>query len=161
MSQMENSGFLIKKFSKSFEFYYPEPGLYPSVTDNVEAWNTLIQEGHNHNENCITVKVPRRTPKVEIHLATEGSGLAFFSMDLGHIFGRNVGKDFGVILRRKGHRKPDFADDIVPYTLSWLTRTSLISKLATRKPHCCVFFQFKAQTWRHCSYCTVHELSDT
>ena len=45
--------------------------------------NTLIQEIHNHTKNGIRVKVSRRTQKVEIYLANEGSGLALFSMDLG------------------------------------------------------------------------------
>ena len=36
--------FFDKKLSKSSEFYYLEPGLYPSVTDIVEAINILIQE---------------------------------------------------------------------------------------------------------------------
>ena len=43
--------------------------------------------------------------KVEIYLANERSGLAFFSTDLGHIFRSNVGNDFGVILRDKGPHK--------------------------------------------------------
>ena len=60
--------FFEKKFSKSSEFYYLELGLYPSITDIVEALNTLLQERHNHRENCITVKVSRRTHKVEINL---------------------------------------------------------------------------------------------
>ena len=58
--------FLDKKFSNSSEFYNLEPGFYSSVTDFVEAMNSLIQERHNHNENCIKVKVSRRTQKVEI-----------------------------------------------------------------------------------------------
>ena len=62
-----------------------QPSLFSSITDIVEAMNTLIQERHNHSEICITVKVPRDTQKIEIHLANEGSGLAFFSTDLGHI----------------------------------------------------------------------------
>ena len=106
--------FFDKKFSISSEFYYLEPGLCPSVTDIVEAMNTLIQERHNHSENCIKNKVSRRTQKVETYLANEGSGLAFFSTDLGHNFGSIVGNDFGVMLRRKGPHKPEFAYDIVP-----------------------------------------------
>ena len=51
------------KLSKSSEFYYLEPGLYPSNTDIVEATNTLIQERHTHSENGITVKVSPRTQK--------------------------------------------------------------------------------------------------
>ena len=52
------------KLSKSSDFYYLEPGLYPSVTDIVEATNTLIQERHNQSENGITVEVSRRTQKI-------------------------------------------------------------------------------------------------
>ena len=71
--------FFDNKVSKSSEFYHLEPGLCPSLTDTAEAMNTLIQERHNHKKN------------VEIHLANEGSGLAFFGRDLGHILGSNVG----------------------------------------------------------------------
>ena len=106
--------FFDKNFSNSSEFYYLEPVLYPSITDIVEAMNIqVIQERHNHSENCITVKVSRRTQKVEIYLENEGSGLAFFSTDLGHISGSDVGNEFGVILRGKGPHKPEFAYDIV------------------------------------------------
>ena len=104
------SMFFDKKLWKSSEFYYLEPGLYPSITDIVEAMNILIQERHNHSENCIKVKVSRKTQKVEIYLAI---GLAFFSADLGHIFVSNVGFEFGVMLRGKGPHKPEFAYDIV------------------------------------------------
>ena len=53
--------FFDKKLPKSSDFYYLEPRTYPSITDIVQAMNTLNQERHNHNENCITVKVSRRT----------------------------------------------------------------------------------------------------
>ena len=105
--------FFDKNFSKSSEIFYLEPGLYPSITDIVEDMNTIFQERHNHSENCITVKVSRRTQKVEIYLAHERSGLAFFSKDLGHNFRNNVGNEFGVMLRGKGPPKPEFAYDIV------------------------------------------------
>ena len=75
--------------------------------------NIFIQERHNHSEICIKVKVSRRTQKNEIYLANEGSGLAFSSTDLGHIFGKNDGIVFGVMLRGKGPQKPEFAYDIV------------------------------------------------
>ena len=51
--------------------------------------------------------------KVDIYLANQGSGLAFFSTDLGHIFGSNVHNEFGVMLRGKGPHKPKIAYDIV------------------------------------------------
>ena len=75
--------------------------------------NILIQERHNHSENSSKVKVSRRTQKVEIYLANEGSGLAFFSTDLGHIFGSNVGNESGLMLRGKGPHKPEVAYDII------------------------------------------------
>ena len=102
-----------KNVSKSFEFFYLEPGLYPSITDIFGAMNVLIRERHNHSENCITIKMSRRTQKVDIYLAKEGSGLALFSTDLGHIFGSNIGNEFGVMSRGKGPHKPEFAHDIV------------------------------------------------
>ena len=105
--------FFDKKRTKSSEFYYLEPGLYPSITDFVEAINTLVQERHNHSENCITVKRSRKKQKVEIYLANEGSGLAIFSTDIGHISGSNVGNECGVMLRGKGPHKPELAFDNV------------------------------------------------
>ena len=105
--------FFDKKLSKSLEFYYLEHGLYNSITDIVEAMNILIQGRHNRSENCITVKVSRRRQKVEIYLANQGSGLAFFCTDLGHIFGSNVGKGFGVMLKGRGPHKPQLAYDLV------------------------------------------------
>ena len=55
--------FFDKKLSRPLEFYNLEPGIYPSITDIVEAMNTLIQERHNHSEDCIKVKVSQITQK--------------------------------------------------------------------------------------------------
>ena len=105
--------FFDEKLSKSTSTFNLEPGLYTSITDIVEAMNRLIQERNNHNETCITVKVSRRTQKVVFMLANDTSCLAFCSTDLGHIFGNNVGNDFGVLMIRKGPHEPEFAYDIV------------------------------------------------
>ena len=105
--------FFDEKLSQSTATYNLEPGLYTSITDIVEAMNMLIQERNNHNETCITVKVSRRTQKVVILLANDTSGLAFCSTDLGHIFGNNVGNEFGVLMIGKGPHVPEFAYDIV------------------------------------------------
>ena len=86
--------------------------------------NTLIHERHKHSEGFITAKAFGRTQKVEIYLANEGSGLAFFSMDLGHIFRRNVVNEFGVTLRGKGLHRPKFAYAIVRIH-SFMTYTDL------------------------------------
>ena len=87
--------------------------------------NTLIQERHNLSEDSITVKVARGTQKIENYLANEGSGFAFFSTDLGPIFRSNVGKEFGVMLRRKDPHKPEVAYDLVRIH-SLLTYTDMI-----------------------------------
>ena len=105
--------FFDEKFSKSTSTYNLEPGLYTSITDIVEAMETLIQETNNHNGTCITVKVSRRTQKVVSMLANDTSGLAFCSTDLSHIFGNNVGNEFGVLMIGKGPHEPKFAYDIV------------------------------------------------
>ena len=105
--------FYVEKVSKSTSTYNLEPGLYTSITDIVEAMNTLIQERNNHNETCLIVKVSRRSQKVVLILASDTSGLAFCSTDLGHIFGNNVGNQFGVLMKGKGPHEPQFAYDIV------------------------------------------------
>ena len=105
--------FFYKKLSNSSSTYNLEPALYTSITDIVEAMNTLIQERNNHSETCITVKVSRRTQKDVIMLANDTSGLAFCSTGLGHIFVNNVRNHFGVLMKRKGPHEPQFAYDIV------------------------------------------------
>ena len=110
--------FFDKKLSKSSEFYCLEPGLYPSITDIIEAMNILIQERHNHSGNCIKVKMSRRTQKVEIYLANERSGLACFSTDLGHVSGTIVGNEFGVFLRKKGLTNQNLLTTLFAYTFS-------------------------------------------
>ena len=130
--------FFDKKLSKLSECFCLEPGLFPSITDFCEAMITLIHERHNHSENCITVKVSRRTEKVQIYLANERSGLAFFSTDLGHNLGSKVGIKSGVMLRRKGPHKPEFAEylfrihfriiytDLIEYKIGGDTETPLM-----------------------------------
>ena len=100
-------------YSKTTTAYYLEPGLYSSVPDIVEAMNLLIQERNNHNESCITVKVSRRTQKIELSLISDDSSLVIFSTDLGNIFGGDVGDDKGILMRGKGPHEPKFAYDIV------------------------------------------------
>ena len=110
--------FLDEELSKSTSTYSIEAGLYTSITDIVEAMNTFIQERNNHNENCITVKVSRRTQNIVIMLANDSSGLAFCSTDLEDIFGNNVGNEFGLLMIGKGPHESEFAYDIV--RIHWL-----------------------------------------
>ena len=53
-------GFYDKKHSKSSEFYYLEPGFYPSDTIIVETMNNFPQQRHSHSQSCITLKLSRR-----------------------------------------------------------------------------------------------------
>ena len=105
--------FFDEKLSKSTSTDNIEPSLYTSITDIVEAMITLIQEKNNLNETCIAVKVSRRTQKVVFMLPNDTSGLEFCSTDLGHIFGNNVGNEFGELMIGKGPHEPEFAYDIV------------------------------------------------
>ena len=96
-----------EKLSKYTTTYHPEDGLYTSITNSVEAINTLFLEKNNHNETCISVKVSRRTQKAVIMLANDTSGLAFCSTGLGYIFGNNVGYEFDVLMIKKGPENPN------------------------------------------------------
>ena len=101
------------KLSKTTEAYYLEPGLYSSITDIVEAMNTLIQERNNQIDTCITIKVSRVTQKVKVYLSNEESSLAIFSSDLGYLFRGDVRNDSGMLMRGKKPHEPTFAYDIV------------------------------------------------
>ena len=73
------------KLSNPTSTYSPEPRLYISITDIVEAMNMLIQERINHKETCNSVKVSRRTQKVVTILANYTSVFAFCNTDKSHI----------------------------------------------------------------------------
>ena len=105
--------FYDENISKIIEAYYLQPGLYSSITDIVEAMNTIIHERNNHRDTCITIKVSRVTQKVKVYLANEESSLALFSTDLGHIFGGDVRNDLGKLMCGKGPHELIFAYDIV------------------------------------------------
>ena len=141
-----------KKFSNSSEFYYVGTGIHPSMTDIVDAMNTLILERHNHSKNCFTVKMSRRTQKFRNYLANQGSGPAFFSTDLGHIFGSDVGTKLGLILREKGAHKPEFASNIVrihsPVIYPDLTEYNTVDN--TKAPLLIAFLYF--QNWKRRPY---------
>ena len=87
--------------------------MHSSITDLVEAMNTLIQEGNNHRDTCITIKISRLTQKVKVYLANEEWSLAIFSTDLGHIIEGDVRNDSGILMRGKEPPEPTFAHDIV------------------------------------------------
>ena len=101
------------ELSKTKDYYYLEPGLYHSITDIVEAMNSLIQNRNNHNTTCIGVKVDRRSQKVAFLLVNDESGLVISSIDLGHIFVGDARNDRGILMLSEGPHKPLFAYDIV------------------------------------------------
>ena len=78
-----------------------EPESCASKTYTAEAINSLDHDRHNHNESCLTFEMSRRMQKIEVYLAKEGSGLAFFTTDFGHFCRSNVDNEFGVMLRKK------------------------------------------------------------
>ena len=101
------------ELSKTKDYYYFEPGLYHSITDIIEAMNSLIQNRNNHNTTCIGVKVDRRSQKVTFSLVNDKSSLVISSIDLGHIFGGDVRNDRGILMLGTRPHKPLFAYDIV------------------------------------------------
>ena len=112
--------------------------------------NILIQGRHNHSENCIKVKVSRRMQKVETYLANEGCGLAFYSKDLGLIFGSKVGNEIGVMLRGKGPHNPEFACNIVRiHSLVIYTYLTEYNFIGDKKSSITALlsFYFEAQVW--------------
>ena len=109
------SMFYNEKLSKTTETYYLESGLYSSITDIVEAMNTLRQKRNNHRDTRITIKVSRVTQKVKVYLTVEKTSLASFSTDLGYIFGGDVRNDSGILVCGKGQHEPTFAYDIVRF----------------------------------------------
>ena len=121
-----NFKFLDEKLSNSTSTYNLEPGLYTSTTDIVEAMNMLIQERNNQNENCITVKVSRRTQKVVVMLANDTSGLEFCNNDLGHLFAINVGTQFELLIKRKCPHETEIAYDIVVRIHSLIIYSDLV-----------------------------------
>ena len=58
--------FYDEELSETTEAYYLEPGLYSSITDFVEAMNTVTPERNNHRNTCITIKISRVTQKVKV-----------------------------------------------------------------------------------------------
>ena len=137
-----------QKNSKSSDFYYLEPGLYPSITDIVEAMNSLIQERHNHSEICITVKVSRRTQRLRFTLQRKGLVL-HSSVPIWDTFSEVM----LVMNLEWGWDGNDLTNQnllttLSGYTLSWYTPTWLSTiSLATRKLHCCVAFLLFRSSW--------------
>ena len=69
--------FFDKKHWKYSEFYSLEYGLYPCITEIVEAMNTLFKERHNHREYRITVEMSQRTQKLKFTLQMEDLVMQF------------------------------------------------------------------------------------
>ena len=99
--------------SKTKDYYYLEPGLYHSITDIVEAMDSLIQNRNNHNKTCIGVKVDRRTQKIAFSLVIDESSFVISSIDLGHIFGGDFSNDRGILMLGEGPHKSLFAYNLV------------------------------------------------
>ena len=105
--------FLITIFLSRLKFTIWSPVSTLPLRILLKPWTLSFEKHFHHSESYMTIKVSRRTQNVDICLANEKSGLAYFSWDQGHNFGSNVGNEFGVILWGKGSHKPDFAYEIV------------------------------------------------
>ena len=138
-----NFRFSYKTPSNSSELHYLEFGLYLSKNDIVEVMITLIQERHNHSENCITVRVSRGTGDVEIYLTNERPGLAFFTTDLGRFWEGSLSRNLGWCWEEKDLKNQKLRSTLSTYTLSRYTHTWLSTKmLATQKTLAALFSVF-------------------
>ena len=128
--------FFDKKLPNSSKTDYLEPGgLYPSITEVFEAMNTQSQRV------WLSKKVPWRKQEIEKYLANGGSRPAFFITDLGHVFGTNVGNEFGMMLRGIGPHKSEFGHNIVPiHPLMVYRDMSEYNTVGGTKPFGCVVF---------------------
>ena len=85
-----------KKNCKSSEYKQLERCSEPSVTDSVEALNTLTQDRLNLSESCTIANSSRKMQNVlSAHVET---GLTFSSTNLNQYFGRNTGDEIGIEL---------------------------------------------------------------
>ena len=157
------ASFYDEKLCKTTEAYYFEPGLYSSITDIVEAMNTLIQKRSNHRDTCITIKVSRVTQKTKVCLAIDESSLAIFSTDLGHIFGRDVRNDLGILMSGKGPHGPTirlrYCSHPFTHDLHWHCRVQYCWRQKGAFASL-LSIHIQTQFWWHNNYWTKHEVSD-
>ena len=102
MSRRENLCFLTRNVQSR------QNSTFWNLVFNFPLWMMLKPWTLSFKKDTITAKTVS-TAKVEIYLANEGYGLAFFSTDLGHIFGSNSDNELVVMLREKSPHKPEFA----------------------------------------------------
>ena len=151
------------KLSKTTEAYYLETGLYSSITDIVEAMNTLIQDRNNHRDTCITIKDSRVTQKVKVYLTNKDSSLVVLSTDLEPMFGGDMGNDFGNTPVWETTASTNFRLRYCshPFThdLCWQYRVQYCWRQKGGFAPL-LFIHIQAQIWWHNNYWTIHELSD-
>ena len=110
---------------KVIRILLPGSWFYPSITDIVETMKNIIQGRQNHCDNCIKVKVSRRTQKNEIYVSNEGSGLAFFSTDPGTFSEVMFVMKLEQCWEEKDLTNQNLLTTLSAYTLSWYTPTWL------------------------------------
>ena len=133
--------FFDRKFSKSSEFYYMEPGVFPSITDIVEAMNILNQERRNHSKNCIKVKVLEERKKLRFTLQMKNPVLHSLARIWDTISEVSLVMNLEYCWKEKDFTNQNFLTTLLTYTLSWYTPAWLSTiSFATRKLHCCVGF---------------------
>ena len=101
--------FFDEKRSKSTSNYNLEPGLCTSIRycgshDYAHSRERKQPQRNLHNSQGFS-----QNAKFVIVLANDTSGLAFWSTDLGQIFGNNVGNEFGLLMVGKVPHEPEIA----------------------------------------------------
>ena len=133
--------FFDKKFWKSSEFYYSEPGFYPSKTNNVESVNTLTEERSTTAEAVSHLEDLEELKKLTSTLQMKNLVLDSLKRNWDTVLELMLAMNLMWCLEGKGVTKQNLDNTLSTYTLSWYTRTWLITKLLVpRNFQCCVVF---------------------
>ena len=87
----------------SLHFHHRQCGSHEYAHSKEKQPQRNFHNGQGFSQNA----------KFVIMLANDTFGLAFCCTDLGHIFGKNVGNEFGVLMIGKGPHETEFAYDTV------------------------------------------------
>ena len=96
------------------DYYKPDPGLYPSISDIVNEMNRKIQEQEKYEKTPIKLQVNKITQQIFLNLPIQNSLIVIFSADLCHVFGcEEAVYGMGVFMSGAGPHFPKFHYDIV------------------------------------------------
>ena len=154
-----------KKPSKSSEIFYLEPDLYPSLTKNVEAMNTLFKKDTITATVTSHLKCLKGSKKLRFTMQIKDLVLPSLvgTWDIFSIAMSAMISDW--CWEQRDITNPNLFTTMSAYSLSLslMTNTDLIEyKMVgdSKSPLLPRFFKFKSHSWRRYDHWTVHQLPD-